>query len=211
MKKKYLAILIAACMVAMSVGCADEENATSSEGTEMVSEAVAGYEAQVKEEPAAEATVADTETDAREDQAWVFASADAFEAGTTVPESELENGIWEADLSAARKDQAGLPGDDGRVQAIIYEGTIEGGTILVTGVLTQRDPNVGYSAIAASDNTTHKFTIDANTVYQRYEDEPVPITQEECADYLDRLIEDSVCWIEIKMENGVVKTVTFYA
>ena len=207
MKKKYLAILIAACMVAMSVGCADEENATSSEGTEMTSEASDG-DAQIKEEPAAEATVADADSYMA---SKCETSADAFEAGTTVPESELENGIWEADLSAARKDQAGLPGDDGRVQAIIYEGTIEGGTILVTGVLTQRDPNVGYSAIAASDNTTHKFTIDANTVYQRYEDEPVPITQEECADYLDRLIEDSVCWIEIKMENGVVKTVTFYA
>ena len=114
-------------------------------------------------------------------------------------------------MASSNMDQAGLPDENGRVQAIIYEASFEGDTIKATGVFTQRDPKVLFSAIAASDNTTHEFKVDDSTVYQQFEsDGPVPITKEECANYLDTLLDCGGCF-EVEMENGVVKAVSFYS
>lgn len=228
MKKKYLAILIAACMVAMAVGCADEENATSSEGTEMTSEASDG-DAQIKEEPAAEATVAAgsaieatvadnsvmgaTVADVDGDMASKCETlADAFEYGTTAPETALENGYWEGYLLSSYKDKAGTLDEYGRVLPVIYEASIEGDTIKVTGVLTQSDPNVIHSALAASENTTHEFKIDDSTVFQKVDSaaDPVIITKERFEKLLGECI-DTWLTFEVEMENGTAKTVTFYA
>ncbi len=114
----------------------------------------------------------------------------------------IDDGIYSASLWASEKSRVGTAG-------IIYQASIEGNELFLQGSLEYRkDGEWTPEPISLSEDITHTFILDDNTVYAASSGEDDDkMTKDEFANYLSGLL-DSGLGLDIKVNDGVVTRVS---
>ncbi len=199
MKKRNIVFVAALCagMILSACGAKETEEASMFESAEAVTEAA--QETVETEAQNAAKDVQEVQAGETEGSESVDAPADAADYSTTT-------GLCGASLKASDKDKAGQFNEWGVPNTIVYEASLEGDSIIAKGTMDYRN-EAGQDSITVSEDTTHVFKVDENTVYEMRggEDGAEVISKEEFAEYLTSLI-DTGLFFEVELNEGVVTT-----
>ncbi len=199
MKKRNIVFVAALCagMILSACGAKETEEASMFESAEAVTEAA--QETVETEAQNAAKDVQEVQAGETEGSESVDAPADAADYSTTT-------GLCGASLKASDKDKAGQFNEWGVLNTIVYEASLEGDSIIAKGTMDYRN-EAGQDSITVSEDTTHVFKVDENTVYEMRggEDGAEVISKEEFAEYLTSLI-DTGLFFEVELNEGVVTT-----
>ncbi len=202
MKKRNIVFVAVLCagMMLSACGAKETEEATLFESAETVTEAV---------QESAQTETQDVAKDVQDVQTWEAEQTEGSEsvdAPADVVDYSTTTGLCGASLRASDKDQAGQFNEWGTLNTIVYEATLEGDSIIAKGTMDYRNV-AGQDSITVSEDTTHVFKVDDNTVYEMRggEDGAEVISKEEFAEYLTSLI-DTGLFFEVELNEGVVTT-----
>ncbi len=202
MKKRNIVFVAALCagMILSACGAKETEEATLFESAEAVTEAA---------QETVETQAQDAAQDVQDVQAGEAEQTEGSESGNAPADAadySTTTGLCGASLKASDKDQAGQFNEWGTLNTIVYEASLEGDFIIAKGTMDYRN-EAGQDSITVSEDTTHVFKVDDNTVYEMRggEDGADVISKEEFAEYLTSLI-DTGLFFEVELNEGVVTT-----
>jgi hypothetical protein len=199
MKKRNIVFVAALCagMILSACGAKETEEASMFESAEAVTEAA---------QETVETEAQDAAKDVQEVQAGETEGSESVDAPADAADYSTTTGLCGASLKASDKDKAGQFNEWGVLNTIVYEASLEGDSIIAKGTMDYRN-EAGQDSITVSEDTTHVFKVDENTVYEMRggEDGAEVISKEEFAEYLTSLI-DTGLFFEVELNEGVVTT-----
>lgn len=126
-------------------------------------------------------------------------------------EEENADGFYGSYLKSSDENKIGTTDENGLLYKVVYRAVFVEDKLYLSGSMDYRNSK-DQDAISVSDDLTHVFTVNLDTVYQMVggEDGPETVTYDEFAGYL-KDCSDSGLYVEVEVSGGVVKTASISA
>ena len=205
MKKKMLAMLMITCVLVTVAGCTSAQE-TPTEADPGFEDIAPSFEN--SSDAGAPEESAQKENESSEDAESSDAESKEEAPAADVSGDTLADGKWSAYLNAAEKDQAGVVSEVGEPQTIVYEASIDGDVLKVTGVMGP-DP---YDPTAMTENKTYSLKLTDSTVYEMVGGDtgPEEVTKDKFAEYLKNCLSSGLGFY-LDVKGGEVVKVTISA